>query len=520
MTYEPVIAFSLAGLTAAGLWISSPSYRAARAISIVVALALVGVTARMVVRTAGGEIGFQPFGSWAPPFGIVFVIDRLSALFATLQSLAVLASLVVLRAGTHGERTARRAYPLTFFLSMALYGAFFTGDLFNLFVMFELVLISSYLLLQVPGTKRSIRAAFPNVAINLIASLFFFVGVGILYGICGSVNMADLAKHIGEAPAGLRAAALVMLVVAFSIKAALLPVVFWLPATYPTLSGPLAALFSGMMTKLGVYALMRTAPLLMQDTLLPEVLVTVGSVSAVVGVVAALSESEIRRLFCYLIVSQVGIMIVSLGLLTEAGVAAAIFYLPHHIVVEVALFLIADELERRNATRSLEKMDFRLVKGPMLVGLFTLSAFSLAGLPPFSGFLAKIGLFHAVWVGDSLGGLIALFIASFLTLVAMLKIWWFAFQTRSKKALSARETDDAYKADPALSAAGGGNWPAGRLYPIVILVAVTLGLAAAAAPVFTYAKDAAHQLLDKGGYVEQVLTAPVPTHPGAREEAH
>lgn len=506
MTLQPLLAFGLPGITGLGLWLWAPSYRKARAAALTVSLVLIVIAVQMIEATAGGEVFVHAMGNWKPPFGIVFAVDRLSALFVLLQSLVLFVTIALLRAETHGESTAIRAYPILFMLSEGLMGAFMTGDLFNLFVMFELVLLASYMLLQVPGTRRSLRAGFANISINLIASALFFAGVGILYGACGSVNMADLSMRIGDAHEGLKIAGLTMLVVAFTIKAGILPIVFWLPSTYPTLTGPVAALFAGMMTKLGVYALMRTAPLLMQGTILPEVLVWAGAASALLGVLAALAQYEIRRLLGFHIVSQVGYMILGLGLLTVTGLAGAIFYLSHHILVKATLYFVGDELERRNGTRDLREMDFTRAKGWAIKFIFVTAAFSLAGLPPFSGFFAKIGLFKATYTSSDWFSLSVLVVASFYTLASMLKIWRLSFQ--EKKA----------EGEPAAAP----EYSVARMWPMGVLVAASLLLAINAGKVYGFAEDAARQLLDTKAYAARVLSVqgyPVPVPEAMKKEA-
>jgi multicomponent Na+:H+ antiporter subunit D len=349
--------------------------------------------------------------------------------------------------------------------------------------------VASYLLIQVPGTRRSLRAAFPNVAINLLASLAFFVGVGLLYGQYGTVNFADLAVRVASTP--MASPAIVgcgLLALAFGIKAGVVPLLFWLPATYPALSGPVAALFAGMMTKLGVFALLRTVPLLMTETPIPGLLVVFGAGSALLGVLAALSEYELRRLLGFHIVSQVGYMVLGLGLLSIGAVAAAIFYLAHHILVKAALFFVADELESRSGTRDLRSMLPAAAGAGGLPMIFMLAAFSLAGLPPFSGFFAKVGLFRATLGAEAWVTLVVLAIASFFTLASMLKVWRFAFQGA------------AGEPGPERSARSS-------LLPLWTLIGVSLLLALAAGPMFEFAEATALQLLNGSDYSEAVLTA-------------
>ena len=321
-----------------------------------------------------------------------------------------------------------------------------------------------------------------------MASLLFFVAVGLLYGAVGTVNLADLALRIGEAPAPLTWAAGSMLVVAFGVKAGLAPFLFWLPATYPVLSGPVAALFAGMMTKLGVYALARTTPLLLSDSPLPPILVWAGAFSALAAVIAALSEYEVRRLLGFHITSQVGYMVLGLGLLTRTAIAGALFYLIHHVLVKSALFLVADELERRNGTRDLRAMTPGAA-GAATAAAFVVAGFSLAGLPPFSGFFAKLGLFRGTLTASEWGLLVVLVIASFYTLASMLKIWRFAF---------------AGTAETERSGA------AAKPTPLLGLAVVSASLAVGVGPAFEFAQATAAQILDVEAYIEAVLKPAAP----------
>jgi multicomponent Na+:H+ antiporter subunit D len=509
MSLLPLAAWVLPGLCGIGLWLARRDPETSRRLALGMATVLLALAVWGLRTAAGGAVLVTGFGDWAPPFGIVFVLDRLSALFLLLQSLLLLFAIAWLRPSQHGARRVARALPLLFVLAFGLNGAFLTGDLFNLFVMFEVVLLASYLLLQVPGGGRALRAAFPTVVINLLASLLFFAAVGLLYAATGTVNMADLALRIGDAPESLRLAALTMLVVAFGTKAALVPLLFWLPASYPVLSGPVAAFFAGMMTKLGVYALLRTAPLLMQGTPLPELLVWVGGASALLAVLAALSEYELRRLLGFHITSQVGYMILGLGLMTQAAIAGAIFYLAHHVLVKTALFFIADTLERRNGTRDLRAM--RPAAGGGLALAFVLAAFSLSGLPPFSGFFAKLGLFQSTFSAQAWPSLVILVVASFFTLASMLKIWRFAFHGEAASGEGAEgagaSTGEA-TAHATIATPSARPAPRFELAPLWALTAVSLGLALAAGPAYRYADATAAQLLDVEGYVDTVLSAP------------
>jgi multicomponent Na+:H+ antiporter subunit D len=484
MNWLPVGVWLAPAVTGLVLWLTPRRTSLRLGIARTVVLVQLTLGVGLLVVTARDAVLIHTLGDWSPPFGIVLVADRLSGLFVALQALLLAVSVWTLHPGTHGAKTVQRALPLLFLLSFGLNGAFLTGDLFNLFVAFEVTLLASYLLIQVPGTKRSLRAAFPNVVINLLASIFFFVGVGLLYGAYGTVNLADLGQRVAAAPMPtLATVACGLMAVAFGIKAGLVPVLFWLPATYPTFSGPVAALFAGMMTKLGVFALLRTVPLLMVKTWVPELLVALGIASALLGVLAALSEYELRRLLGFHIVSQVGYMVLGLGLLTVGAVAAAIFYLTHHILVKAVLFFVADELERRSDSRDLRSMLSAGAPTGGLTAVFLLAALSLAGLPPLSGFFAKVGLFRATLETESWLALVVLAIASFFTLVSMLKIWRYAF-----------------------SGASSADEPRGRgLVPVGVLAGISVMLALAAGPTFEFAEATARQLLEPSGYRDAVL---------------
>ncbi len=396
-----VCLFALPSFVALGLWLVEPSARVSRNTSLVAGVTTLVFALQLVLATSDGSVVVHTFGGWPAPYGIVFAADRLSALFVAIHAVLLVVIFSALRPSSHGDEVVRRSHPLLLLLSAGLFGSFVTGDLFTLFVLFELVLVSSYLLLQVPGNRRSLAGALPTIVVNVLASALFLSGLGLLYGMTGSVNLAELTRELGAAPADIRRVALAMLITAFATKAGLVPLCFWMPATYPTFSAPLAALFAGIMTKLGVYALLRIQPLIALDPLLLDTLVWAGGASALLGVLAAFSQYEIRRLLSFHSVSQIGFMVFALGLGSAAGIAAAAFFAVHHSLVKSALYLVADELERRNASRDLRHMDFRRTRADSpVVACFIVAAFSLAGMPPLSGFFGKLSVFSAAFQAE------------------------------------------------------------------------------------------------------------------------
>jgi multicomponent Na+:H+ antiporter subunit D len=493
--------FALPGLMAIGLWLAQPSARVSRSISLAATGALAALALQLVSDAADGELLVHSFGGWRAPFGIVFAVDRLSAIFIALHTLLLGLSQLALRPEVHGKAVVQRAQPLLFMLTFGLFGSFLTADLFNLFVMFELVLITSYLLIQVPGTRRSLAGTLPTIVVNLVASTLFLAGLGILYALGGSLSLAELPRELAHSSEPLRRIALTMLLLAFGTKAALIPLCFWMPATYPTLSAPLAALFAGIMTKLGVYALLRILPLIALDPWLAQALLWAGGLSALFGVLAALSQYEVRRLLSFHSVSQVGYLVFALALATPAGVAAAIFFAVHHSIVKSTLYLVADELERRNSSRDLRKMDFRTAAWLPLVGCFIVAAFSLAGLPPLSGFVGKLSVFAAAYASEAWAGLTLLVLASVFTLASMLKIWRLAFQQLPGPPLLA--TEQRPRASP---------------LPLVAALLLILALGLGAGPVYRYSAVAASELLDGNAYRDAILLAD--GRPAVSGEAH
>jgi multicomponent Na+:H+ antiporter subunit D len=462
--------------TACLLLLWQPTALLSRRFSLIASLLMVFYACGIVVDCDDGEVLVHTFGNWPPPFGIVFIVDRLGALFITLHTILLFVALVALRPEAHGEKVLQRAHPLLMVATFGLFGAFMTGDLFNLFVMVELVLVSSYLLFQVPGTDRSLVSALPMIVINTCASALFIAGLAVIYRIGGSLNIADLIVQIDHAPSGLRLAGLGMLVAAFATKAALIPLCFWMPATYPTLSAPIAALFAGIMTKLGIYCLLRISPLLVHEPVLFTTLMWLGGFSALAGGLAAYSQYELRRLLSFSSVSQVGYIILALGLQTVFGIAAAIFFVIHHSLAKFTLYLVADELERSNGSRDLRQMDFRRPGKVVLVFSFGVSAFAMVGIPPLSGFFGKLAVFMASFQSGEWIGLAMLVTASVFTLVSMLKIWRYAFQR--------------HPVDDNESTTGTSFYPGA----LMVACAMVIVFSVAAGPIFRYSLEAAEQV--------------------------
>ncbi|MGC1495026.1 MAG: monovalent cation/H+ antiporter subunit D [Sulfitobacter sp.] len=374
-----------------------------RAFSIAGVLALIGITAGLAIQVSGGSILLYQLSDWAAPFGIVLVGDRLSTMMVLLT--AVLALFVLLYAiGSGWDNRGRHFHALFQFQLMGIMGAFLTGDLFNLFVFFEVLLIASYGLMIHAGGNARLRAGVQYVLFNLIGSTLFLFALGSIYAETGTLNMADLANRVTmigpEDTFGIRIAAVLLLLV-FAIKAALVPLHFWLPSSYAEAPAPVAALFA-IMTKVGAYAIIRVYTMIFP----PDLDVTAGLhdiwllpaalISLAIGMVGVLAAKRLDRLVAFSVIGSMGMVMVSISLFTPAGIAAALYYIVHSTLAGAALFLISDLVRTGRADLNLTPQP--AVAGTSLTaGLFFVGAIAMAGLPPLSGFLGKLLVLDAAY---------------------------------------------------------------------------------------------------------------------------
>lgn len=467
-----------------------------RAIALGGMLALLGTAAVLLVRAAGGEILVLHVGGWRPPFGITLAVDLLSALMVAVSAVIGVAVTVYSRAMAGPVQERRGYYPLLHVLLMGVCGAFVTGDVFNLYVWFEVMLIASFVLMGLEGGKDQLEASLKYVVLNLIASAFFLVAAGILYGAAGTLNMADLAVKLRAAGGtGLTSAVAMLFLVAFGIKAALFPFFFWLPASYHTAPPATAALFAGLLTKVGVYAILRFFTLLFEKGTVwePDLIALLAGLTMVTGVMGAVTQGDFRRILSFHIISQIGYMVMGLALYTAAGLAGSIFYVVHHIIVKTNLFLIGGVVGRRGGSFALARLGGLWTSAPLLSLLFLVPALSLAGLPPLSGFFAKLALVKAGLSSGAVALTAAALGTGLLTLFSMAKIWNEAFwkpapPPEAGRPLPARGGDDAV--------------PIGA---ILVLAALTVGLGLGGSALLGLSEEAAGQLLDPSSYIRAVL---------------
>lgn len=433
------------------------------------------------------------FGNWPAPYGIVFVADLFSAIMLVLSGITGFSVCVYALFYLDRGRTRFGFYPLFMLLLMGVNGSFLTGDIFNLYVWFEVMLMSSFVLLSLGGEKPQIEGAVKYVALNFLASAIFLAAAGLLYGSVGSLNMADVAVKLSHAD-GSPLPTLIgfMFLVSFGIKAGIFPLFFWLPASYHTPPVPVSAVFAGLLTKVGVYALIRIFTLIFihDGGLTHEIITILALLTMFTGVMGAASKFDIRRILSFHIVSQIGYMVLGLGLFTPLALAGSIFYLIHHILVKTNLFLIGGLIGRLRGSEDLARLGGLYKQHPVLSILFLIPAMSLAGIPPLSGFFAKLFLVIAALESEAYFAVfVALFVGA-LTLFSMIKIWNEAFWKDAPEGFP----DSRPLADVR------------PLYgPIIALAVLTLGVGFFAAPVFGIAQEAAVQLLEPTAYLEAVL---------------
>jgi multicomponent Na+:H+ antiporter subunit D len=470
-------------------------------------------------------------GGWAAPFGIALVVDRVSALMLVVSSVVLLGVFVFSigqgLADGDEETPVSIYYPTYLVLGAGVFNAFIAGDLFNLYVGFEILLVSSYVLITLGGTAQRIRAGVTYVIVSLVSSVLFLAAIALIYGATGTVNMAQLTVRIAELPSEIQLLLNLALLIAFGIKAAVFPLSFWLPDSYPTAPAPVTAVFAGLLTKVGVYAIIRSQTLLFPQSSVDTVLMVVAGLTLLVGILGAVSQLDIKRLLSFTLISHIGYMIFGIGMANAAGFAATIYYIAHHIIVQTTLFLAVGLIERQGGTTSLAGLGGMLRAAPVIAVLFFIPMLNLGGIPPFSGFIGKLGLFTvaaelatpaAYWL-MGIGALVSL-----LTLYALARAWVLAFwrpkkraeaEARSLKAptteaLMLREREEALlerlqDAPDATPNQEQKEIPRLMFAATAGMVTVSIALTVFAGPLYAYADRAGRDMALPGEMVELVL---------------
>lgn len=459
-------------------------------------LATLGVALFMFNATLDGSMFVYSMGGWQVPYGIVFVLDRLSATMVLLTSvLALFAYLYAIQ----GSDTIGPHFHFLFLMQITgVNGAFLTGDVFNLFVSFEIMLLTAYVLsIYGNGTAR-VKYGIRYVFLNMTGSAIFLIAVGVLYGVTGTLNMADMARKaaaVGAQDAMLLRAGSYLLVTVFAIKAALFPLYFWLPGTYASASAPVAALFA-VMTKVGVYALLRHTTLIwgadagfVTDLVVPYLL-PLALATLALGVIGALAATHLRTMIAYLIIASVGTILAGVGLYTQEGISGALYYMIHSTLISGGMFLIADLVREQRSPALGDRLNHGpAVRQPLLLGLcFFFGAITMVGLPPVTGFIGKVLILKAALDSSWTSWLWGVFLlASFFTLMAVSRagtvIFW-----------KSQAAHDAQGADVGL-----------RLVPILGVFGCVLAMTLLAGPLVELTDATSAQLLDKTQYITAVL---------------
>lgn len=454
-------------------------------------------------------------GGWDAPFGIVLVADRLAMIMVLIAALMLLGVLIF--ATGQGIADGDRETPVSIFhptylvLAAGLFDAFIAGDLFNLYVGFEMLLSASYVLLTLAGTGARIRAGVTYIIVSLTSSIIFLASIAFIYGATGTVTMALIAERVRDLPADVQLILCISLLTAFCIKAAVFPMSFWLPDSYPTAPAPVTAVFAGLLTKVGVYAIIRTDTVMFTDVDIDIPLMVVALLTLLVGILGALAQADIKRLLSFTLVSHIGYMIFGISIGSQAALAATIFYIVHHIIVQTTLFLATGLVERVGGTTSINRVGGILRASPFVSVLFFLGAMNLGGIPPFSGFLGKFALFDAgVTLGTPLSYvLIAAGAAtSLLTLYALVRVWNMVFwRPRGDVEGYSSPLLDSLHEDP--SDTGGTvrtkSVPRLMLAATTGMVALTVGLTIFAGPLFDLASRTAADFDSPSTYVDAVF---------------
>ncbi len=464
-------------------------------VSLVAAIAHLGIATSLLVKVWSEGILVAQVGGWPAPFGITLVADHLSSAMVLITSIIGAATIVYACCDIDERSLVKDFHPPLQALVGSVCGAFLTGDIFNLYVWFEVMLIASLALLISGGRKAQLDGAVRYAALSLVATTLFLSGIGLLYGMTGTLNMADLHLRVQQVEnQGLLSVVAILFIVAFGIKAAVFPLFFWLPASYHTPKVAVSAIFAGLLTKVGVYSMIRVFTLIFTHDVgyTHGILLWIAGLTMVTGVLGAASHNEFRRILSFHIISQIGYMVLGLALFTPLALVGAVFYILHHILVKANLFFVAGAAERLSGSSDLKTLGGVYREQPLLAALFFVSAFSLAGFPPLSGFWAKLFVIKASFASQQYWVAAVALAVGLLTMYSMTKIWlngfWKARPASAEKPPPLSQTSRAL-----------------LLGPIICLAAMTLAIGLWPGPLYDLAERAGRELMNPSNYVEAVL---------------
>ncbi|WP_308608839.1 Na+/H+ antiporter subunit D [uncultured Corynebacterium sp.] len=493
--------------------------KAQQAIALFSLGSLLGVAGALVYLIYAHGIHTVQVGGWDAPIGITLVADNLAVLMVTVSQLVLFA--VMWFGIGQGISDGDEDEPISVFvptymlLNMGVSMAFLAGDLFNMYVGFEVLLVASYVLLTLGASSSRTRAGVSYVMVNMLSSMVFLLAIGLVYQAVGTVNFAHISLRMENIPDGTRTAIFAVLLVAFAVKAAVFPLSAWLPDSYPTAPSMVTAVFAGLLTKVGVYAIIRTRSVVFPDGRLDDVLMWAGLATMLMGILGAMAQNDIKRLLSFTLVSHIGYMIFGIAVGNTLGLGGAIFYIVHHILVQTALFLVVGLIERQAGSSSLRSLGGLAKSSPLLALLYLVPALNLGGIPPFSGFLGKVMLIEAGAQNGSATAWILVagsIITSLLTLYTMILVWSKAFW---------RDRSDAPEGDTVLAQPAAlrertqmvaiaerddvGRMPLGMVMPTALLVMASVGVTVLAGPLSNVATEAASNVANVDEYRAAVL---------------
>lgn len=454
------------------------------AISIAVALRLMWKVKTVGVQTV-------TLGSWPAPFGISLVSDMLSVLLVT-TSIIITFCVVIYSFTAIGEaREKFYYYPAVLFMLTGINGAFTTGDIFNMFVFFEVLLIASYVLIVLGGEKRQLRESIKYLLVNVISSALFVVTIGLLYSVVGTLNMADISEKIAETgQTGFLTVIAVMFLLVFGVKGALFPLYFWLPGSYSAPPMPVLALFGALLTKVGLYAIIRTYTLFFVHdiTFTHELLLVLSVLTVILGCIGALAYFDLKQIIIYNIIIAVGVILFGVAQMNEAGMSGAIFYLIHDMIIKAGLFLLIGIIIKVTGTSNLRQMGGLIKTHASLGWMYLIAVFGLVGIPPLSGFIGKLLIVQGGFEAGNIGTTIIVLISSIVVLLSAMRIFIYAFW--GEQVVLPVQKQSAYRKE---------------MIPATLLVVVSILYGVGAEWLVPYMENASELLLNPSIYIDAVL---------------
>ncbi|MFC0271005.1 Na+/H+ antiporter subunit D [Metabacillus herbersteinensis] len=429
-------------------------------------------------------------GNWRPPYGIVLVADMYSSLLALTTGIIGLTALLFSFTSTSAEREKYFFYPAVQFLLVGVTGAFLTGDIFNLFVFFEVMLMSSYMLIVLGNSKIQLRESIKYLTVNIFSSALFVIAVAYLYAVTGTLNMADLSVKIAEnGQTGLITVISILFLVVFGMKGAIFPLFSWLPGSYQAPPIAVTALFGALLTKVGVYSITRVYTLIFYHDpgFTHEILAWLSALTIVFGVIGAIAYWDIKKIVIYNIITAVGVILFGVAAFTPASIEGSVYYLVHDMFIKAALFLLVGAMIAVTGTSNLRKMGGLIKHHPLLGWMFFIAALSLAGIPPLSGFVGKLMIVKGGFEAEQFTISFLVLMSSLLVLYSVMKIFINGFWGEPK------QENIEYGSTR------------GLLYPIAILLAISVAYGLGIEWISPYINQAAETLIDPSIYIQAVL---------------